>query len=155
MTELDDIEKRSILKDEYLHIQSAIEAFDGQLISIKIWSLVLNLAAITVAFVFGTPEVFLVASFGAAMFWVTEGHWTQFQHAYYDRAGKLEAFFTGEQKDIQPLQIGASWYEHWQKSGIKRLLRIMSWPHVCMPHIAIIVLGAFLYLLAVTGCITV
>ena len=155
MTKSDDIEKQSILKDEYLHIQSAIESYDGQIVSIKIWSIIFNLTALISAFATETPEAFLIASLSAAMFWLTEGHWKTFQHAYYDRAGKLEEFFAGKQQDIQPLQTGASWYENWQQGGTKQLLRIMVQPQVYLPHVVTIVSGVVLYVLFATGHMTV
>lgn len=144
---MDDAEKRALLKDEYLHLQKVIEDFDGRAVTIKAWSVTFSLVALVGAFASHAPVAFLVGSFSACLFWMIEGYWKTFQYAHYARTGKIERFFAGEIKELIPMQIGASWYERWKTGGMKRLLRIMFWPHVALPHILVFVLGLLLYVL--------
>lgn len=144
---MDDAEKRLLLKDEYLHIQKVILDFDGRALTIKGWSVTFSLIAIVGAFVSHAPAVLLVASFSACLFWLIEGLWKTFQYAHYDRTGKIERYFAGELKDLIPLQIGASWYKRWKAGGFRRLLRIMSWANVALPHVLIFFAGLLLYML--------
>jgi len=150
---VEESQKLGFLKDEYLHLQKVIEDFDGRAVTIKAWSVSFSLAALVGSFVSHASSVLLLASFSTLLFWITEAFWKTFQYAYYDRAGKLERFFAGDLKDLVPFQIGASWYNRWSKGGTKRFLRIMFWPHVALPHVAILFVGVGLYLLALGGAI--
>ena len=152
---MDDHDKRTLFKDEYLHLQGVIEDFDGRMLTIKAWSVSFSLAALGGAFATDSAEVFLIASLSALMFWLIEGFWKTFQYAHYKRSGQLEDYFAGKQLDLQPMQIGRSWFIHWKKGGVKRLFRIMSWPHVALPHIAAFVLGVALYVAVMKGWIKV
>lgn len=144
---MDDQEKRSILKDEYLHIQRVIQDFDGRAVTIKGWSITFSLVALVGAFVSHAPVALLISSFSACLFWLIEGLWKTVQYAYYDRAGKIERYFAGELKQLMPLQIGASWYKRWKAGGIRRLLQIMFRPNVALPHVLIFLAGLLLYAL--------
>jgi hypothetical protein len=144
---MDDTEKRLLLKDEYLHIQTVIEGFDGRAVTIKSWSVTFSLVALVGAFVSHAPAALLVGSFSACMFWLIEGLWKAVQYAHYDRAGKIERYFAGEIKTLVPLQVGASWYKSWKAGGIRRLRRIMFRPNVALPHILIFLAGLLLYVL--------
>jgi hypothetical protein len=75
-----------------------------------------------------------LAGTSALFFWCIEGFWKTFQYAYYDRLGKLEDYFAGKSSAPAPLQIGRSWNERWKEGGVRRLFRIMLWPHVWLPH---------------------
>lgn len=145
----------SMLKEEYLYIQSVIERFDGRMLTIKTWSVSFSLVALGGAFTAHTEKFFLIASLSALMFWLIEGFWKTFQYAYYDRSGKLEEYFAGKRKKLKPMQIGSSWYANWKKGGGERLVRIMKWPHVYMPHTVVFLLGIALYFFSVLGCLTV
>lgn len=144
---MDDAEKRSLLKDEYLHIQNVIQDFDGRAVTIKSWSVTFSLVALVGAFVSHSAVAFLVGSLSACLFWLIEGLWKTVQYAHYDRAGKIERYFAGELKQLVPLQIGASWYKRWKAGGSKRLLRIMIRPNVALPHVLIFLAGLLLYAL--------
>ena len=144
---MDDTEKRSLLKDEYLHVQSVIHDFDGRALTIKGWSVTFSLVALVGTFVSHTAVALLVSSFSACLFWLIEGMWKTFQYAHYDRAGKIERYFAGEVKELFPLQIGASWFKTWKKGGNRRLLRIMARRNVCLPHVLICTAGLCFYTL--------
>ena len=143
--------RTSLFKEEYLHIQSTIEDFDGRMLTIKAWSVSFSLAALGGAFAAHASEIFLIAALSALMFWLIEGFWKTFQVAYYDRSGKLEKYFSGSCTDLEPMQIGSAWFAHWRKGGVKKLLRIMLWPHVILPHGVVVVLGIVMYILSTIG----
>jgi hypothetical protein len=144
---MDDVEKRSLLKDEYLHIQKVIQEFDGRAVTIKGWSVTFSLVALVGAFVSHAPVALLVGSSSACLFWLIEGLWKTVQYAHYDRAGKIERYFARDLKEIVPLQVGGSWYKRWKMGGTKRLVRIMSRPNVALPHVLIFLAGLLLYVL--------
>ena len=148
-------DKDSLLKDEYLYIQSLIGNFDGRMLTIKAWSVSFSLAALGSAFATHTDKVLLIASLSALMFWIIEGLWKTFQYAHYDRSGKLENYFAGKRKNLNPMQIGTSWYTQWKKGGNKRLFRIMGWPHVYLPHGVVFLLGIMLYFFSVLSWLVV
>jgi len=152
---MDEKQRISFLKDEYLHIQTVIHDFDGRALTIKAWSVSFSLAAIGGAFAAKAPTVLLVAAFSAILFWIVETLWKTTQYAFYDRSGKLERFFAGEQQDVLPLQVGSSWYAHYRKGRARRFFRIMFWLRVALPHAAVAILGFLLFALSRMGTITV
>lgn len=89
-----------------------IESFDGRMLTIKTWSVSFSLAALGGAFATDVAEVLLIASLSALMFWFIEGFWETFQYAYYGRSRTMEDYFAGQPKDLDPMQIGASWNAH-------------------------------------------
>ena len=152
---MDEQQKNGFLKDEYLHLQKVIEDFDGRAVTIKAWSISFSMVALAGAFASHAPPALLVGSLSAALFWLVEGFWKTFQDAYFERAYRIEEFFAGEGKDLVPLQISRSWHQRWKRSGSRRLLRVMSWPHVALPHAAVLLAGLALYGLHVFGIVAV
>lgn len=152
---MEKADKDTLLKDEYLHIQSVIESFDGRMLTIKAWSVSFSLAAFGGAFATHSAEVLLIASLSAFMFWLIEGFWKTFQYAHYNRAVKIENYFASGEEEIAPMQIGSSWQIQWKRGGKKRLFRIMAWPHVYLPHGAVFALGILMYYLYLIDAITV
>jgi len=152
---VDAQQKNAFLKDEYLHLQKVIEDFDGRAVTIKAWSISFSMVAIGGALATHAPLALLVASVSAALFWLIEGFWKTFQDAYFERAYRIEAFFAGDGDDLVPLQISRSWHQRWKRSGSRRLWRIMSWPHVALPHAAVLLVGLVLYALHIFGIATV
>jgi hypothetical protein len=150
---MEDSEMRALLKDEYLHLQKVIEEFDGRAITIKAWSVTFSLVVLVGAFASHVAAAVLIGSFSAALFWTIEGYWKTFQYAYYDRSGKIERFFAGEINQLVPLQIGSSWFKRWKTGGNRRLLRIMFWPHVALPHVLIFFVGLLLFALGKLGIV--
>ncbi len=147
---MDEKERRSALQAEYMQLQKVIEDFDGRALTIKAWSISFSLVAIGTAFATKADAIFAVSCVSALLFWYLEASWKTFQYAFYDRAGDIEAFFRGEKTIEAPFQIGSSWYRRWRAGGRKRLLRILFWPHVALPHAAVAVLAAVLFSFAMT-----
>ena len=143
------------LVQEYFHLQTVIEAFDSKALTIKAWSVTFSLTSITAAYVAKAPYLLILASISSLLFWLLESIWKTFQNAYYERSEQIEEFFRDDRKNIQPMQIGVSWYEHWKKGGRKRLFRIMRWPHVAMPHFVVFLLGLILLALHLSQLIEV
>jgi hypothetical protein len=150
-----EIENRDLLKAEYLHLQGVIEAFDGRALTIKAWSITFSLTSIGAAYAANAWPILIVAALSSLMFWTIEGFWKTFQYAHYDRAGKLEKYFAGEGDEPVPMQIAASWYVQWKKGGIRRLVRIMMWPHVALPHIFVLLTASALLVLHIGDQLTV
>lgn len=136
-----------ILKEEYFHLQKMVEEFDSKSLTIKAWSVTLSMAGIGAAYFQGKPIILVLAGISALLFWLVEGLWKTFQYAYYARIRRIENYFAGNKSNIQPLQISTSWSESWHEGGIRRLFRIMAWPHVFLPHGVVFLGGAILYLL--------
>jgi uncharacterized membrane protein len=147
---MDEQSTRSALQAEYLHIQGVIEGFDGRILSIKTWSITFSLVALGGAFASHSAVALLIASISSVLFWYLEAIWKTFQVAYYERAELIEAHFRGEVPTI-PFQIGGSWYASWKAGGQTKLLRVLLWPHVAMPHAAIAFAGVVLFILSLLG----
>ena len=150
-----DQQRRELLKDEYLLLEKAVQEFDGRALTIKAWSVTFSMAALGGAFISHAPPVFLIAAFGSLMFWLIECMWKTFQYAFYERMNEIEAYFAGETKDIVPLQVGRSWYRKWSGLGAGKMCRILTWPHVGLPHGVVVLLGLTLFALASAGVIKV
>lgn len=154
---MQDSERNQFLKDEYLHIQKTIVELDGRAITIKTWTVSFSLAALMGAFVTHRPEIFLVSSFSALMFFLIEGYWKHNQQAFYFRSNLLERYFADPEQfeKIEPFQIDRFWVEfdkaRRRRDYAKELLR----PHVYLPHAPIFALGVFLYALSWFGFLNV
>ena len=140
----DDV--RELLRDEYMKLQDIIESFDERALTIKAWSVSFSFAAIGAAYAADGWPVLMLAGLSALLFWSIEGLWKSFQDAHYGRLYALEDYFAGTSPPPAPLQIGRSWYARWKGGGMRRLLRIMTWPHVWLPHgvaclLALVLLG--------------
>ena len=151
----EETDRRQLLKDEYLHVQSVIEIYDGKMLTIKTWSVTVSMAAIGGAYVSKSVAVLALAALSALIFWIIEGFWKTFQYAHYDRSGKIEKYFAGAGGDIWPMQIGRSWYVNWKKGGFKRLVRVLGWPHVLLPHLAVVGLALILLAFHFSGLVSV
>jgi hypothetical protein len=148
-----DTQRRELLKDEYLLLEKAIQEFDGRALTIKGWSVTFSLAALAGAFVSHAAPVFLIATFGSCLFWLIEGMWKSFQYGFYERMNEIEAFFAGENAKVIPLQTGRSWYRRWSGLGARKMLCILTWPHVALPHLVVVLIGVVLFVCASAGLI--
>jgi len=152
---MDENQRISLFKDEYLYIQSVIHDFDGRALTIKAWSVSFSLAAIGGAFAADAPAVLLVASLSSILFWIVETLWKTTQNAFYARSQELEGFFAGEQQEIMPLQVGTSWYAHYQTGRTRTFFRILLWLRVALPHAAVAAIGFVLFVLSQIGTLKV
>lgn len=136
------------LQAEYLHIQKTIEDFDARALTIKAWSVTFSLVAIGGAFASHSSIPFLVSAASAGIFWLLEIQWKLFQSSYYARASAIEAHFRGEGRVEHPFQISTSWYRTWKEQGFAEIPRVARWPHVALPHVVVMTLGALLFFLS-------
>jgi len=151
---LSDQELHSLLKEEYLRIQAFTQSFDDKAITVKAWSVTFSLASIIGAFATHSQAVILVAGLSAVAFWLTEGYIRAYQYAYYDRAGVIEKYFSGERGTISPLQTGSSWASSFAKIGFLKLVKILLWPEVLLPHALPIVISVVLFPLVALGVLS-
>ncbi len=135
-----------LLKAEYLHLQSTIEGSDAKALTIKAWSITFSFAAFGVAFANDSKIIFAIAACGSAVFWLLEATWKMFQIAHYERIYEIERYFRSEVNQIEPLQITASWKKEFKKAGFYKLFKVMCWPHVFLPHLIVVIIGASLFL---------
>jgi hypothetical protein len=136
------MDNAELLKAEYFHLQTVIETFDQRALTIKAWSV--SLGAAVVALAREETLGLAVVAGSSLMFWVLEGYWKGFQDAFYVRVWELEAFFAGEIPEPVPLQIRRSWLHEWHTISKRRLPHIMRWPHVALPHLAVLIVALFL-----------
>jgi uncharacterized membrane protein len=137
---------RKQLETEYLHLQKVVEDFDGRALLIKGWSVTFSLAQIAVAFTSESPSLFLVAALTATLFWALETSWKGFQYAYHGRIRDIEAYFSAESPPpIPAFQISTRWFETFHAEVAGRYFEFARWPHVCLPHAVVVVLGLGMY----------
>jgi hypothetical protein len=137
----------NLVKEEYFHLQKIVEDFDARVLTIKAWSVTFSMAGIAAAYYQSKPVVLLPASFSAFLFWVIEALWKTFQYANYQRLYEIEQFLSGETTTIVAPRIAHSWSTSWHAGGTRRLLRIMTWPHVLLPHAVVYIGGIVLYII--------
>ncbi len=138
-----------LLVKEYFHIQDTIESFDSKALTIKAWSVTLSMAGVGTAYVEDKHEVLLLASFSGLLFWLIEGLWKTFQYAYYARIYEIEKHFAEETTGLATPRISTSWLQSWRRGGRTRLVKVLLWPHVLLPHAAVFIGGIILYVLPI------
>jgi hypothetical protein len=144
----------ALLEKEYFHLQSEIENSDSKSLTIKAWSVSLA-GTIAGSSVFTVDKMaILFAALVSLMFWFIDGAWKTFQYANYLRIGQIEEFMRGERKEIENLQIANSWSISYHRGGSKRLLKMMGWPHVFIPHGAMFLLLLVVYFTHLYGQVT-
>jgi len=134
-----DTQNAAFLKEEYFHLNKTVEDFDQKALTIKAWSVTVSMAGIVTAFTQEIAMLFIFAGVSSLLFWIIEALWKSFQQAYYNRIREIEAFFAGKQETTH-FQINSSWSKAWHACRAQKFGRIMTWPHVFLPH-AIIALG--------------
>ena len=139
------------LSQEYLHLQSVVEDFDGRALTVKAWSVTFSATAIGFAYANKIPAILLVAAISAFSFWIVEALVKVNQQAHYGRIRTIERHFA-RRRNTKPFQIGASWDRAFDKNRkFRRIFAVARWPHVFMPHIVIIALATGLWLFAKPG----
>lgn len=135
-----------LLEKEYFHLQGVIERFDTKSLTIKAWSVSLAGAIAGASAFTDNKEVLLFASLVSLMFWFVDGYWKTFQYANYERTYEIEKFLRGDLKTLTSLQISDSWHKSFKRGGTKRLIKLLTMPHVILPHGAMFVLLLVTYL---------
>jgi hypothetical protein len=173
MSEIDDRERRSLLKDEYLLLQNHYEDFDRRSLTIKGWIAAGAVTALAISFGssfrYAWVLPILVAVLAAA-FWYIEAHWKLFQSAIGDRIRIIEAYFRADPDILQdkvptPFQAYHRFYRSYAldealytyeksqdgrpRTRSKRLWQLARQSFVYQPYATIIVLSvaAFMILL--------
>lgn len=141
---MDEKEKVSLLKDEYLLLQKFYEDFDSRAMAIKGWSSSIAIAAIGVGF-YQNKFLWLFAAAASLVFWGLEASWKNFQYSYAPRISALEAAFREDDfAALSPLQVYTSWFDAYKTRG--GILTTFGLPVVWFPHLLTFVAGIFLYL---------
>jgi len=137
-------EKR--ISEEYFHLHQTVEKFDEKALTVKAWSITASLAMVSASFYEGIPILCVIAAVASALFWVIELNWKSFQQAYYARIKEIEEYMKEPTENFRAFQISASWYASWRvKRNFKEFTKVMFWPHVCLPHLPIVVGGIVIY----------
>ncbi|MEP1698309.1 MAG: hypothetical protein ABJJ69_17370 [Paracoccaceae bacterium] len=145
---VDKDQKQEQLAQEYMQLQKTVEEFDGKALTIKAWSVTLSAAGVVAAYVESKQEVLLVAAASAIIFWLVEALWKTNQNAFYSRLYENEEAFQGKTEGVLPFQIAHSWSRSWRAGRKERkMLQVMAWPHVFLPHVVVAAGGMVLYFL--------
>lgn len=144
----------AMLQTEYFHLQKVVEDFDARALTIKAWSISFSLAVMGGAIASRNSAVLLVSFVSALLFWLLEAMWKSFQAGYYRRIGEIERHFATSDSAGAPLQISRTWFDQWKSGGNRGWLRILFWPHVCLPHLVVATMGLVLFLLTTHGAPT-
>lgn len=149
--EQDDIDLDR-LEREYFHLQEEILSFDSKALTIKAWSVSVAGAIAGSSALAGNRTVLLFAALVSIMFWFIEASWKAFQYANYKRVNDIESFMRGSGQDLELWQISKSWNASYHRDRSGRLLKLLFWPHVVVPHGAMAaILLLFYFFLPVGG----
>jgi hypothetical protein len=135
-----------MLQAEYFQLQTIVEDFDARALTIKAWSVTVSAAALVTAYSQTKPMVLMIAAVSSLAFWVVESLWKLNQQAFYARIYEIENAMSQQNTDLSPFQIATSWSRTWHKQGRgRRVLRILRWPHVFLPHLLVASLAMLLF----------
>ncbi len=138
-----------LIQAEYFQLQKIVEDFDSRALTIKAWSVTVSAAALVTAYAQKQPTILVVAAVSSLVFWVVEALWKLNQQAFYSRIYEIENSVGKEGPSLAPLQIATSWSKSWHRQGREyRLLRILRWPHVLLPHLLVTALALLLLFFA-------
>lgn len=135
------------LEREYFYLQKEIQSYDSKSLTIKAWSVSVA-GAIAGSSAFGANRsALLFAAIVSLMFWFIEASWKAFQYANYARLNTIEAYMRGGAERIDPMQISASWSQSYHRDKYSRLLKLLVWPRVVVPHgaMAAVLLAMYWY----------
>lgn len=151
--------RRNSLSEEYFAILAVISEYDARFMTIKGWSVTTSLAGIGLGFTQTSRALFALAAVSAFMFWMIESLGKQHQVRYYCRMREIEvlgATDADDQTQFSP-RIDWTWKKKTADTGmpVARSRRQMQWlnsfafffPWVFLPHLPIVALGIFLWLL--------
>jgi hypothetical protein len=140
----------ALLKEEYFHLQQAVEDFDQRALTIKAWSVTTSMAGIAASFLHDNAAILcLLSALASLAFWAIEVLWKDFQQSYYARVRAIERAFREHDASAVPLQIHESWSHEFHRHNLRRLFRIVAWPHVMLPHVLVFLAGVVIWLLRI------
>lgn len=136
---------KELLEKEYFHLQSVIQNFDSKSLTIKAWSVSIAGGIAGSSAIVEKSEILLFAALVSLMFWFIDGSWKSFQYANYRRIWDIEKYMRGACDDIDVLQMANSWSSSYHSQQLKRMVKILFWPYVLLPHFAMSVLLGAIY----------
>ncbi|MCE8429258.1 MAG: hypothetical protein J5U19_12815 [Candidatus Methanoperedens sp.] len=140
----------SLLKDEYLFLQESYDNVDRKCLDIKGWNITLSAALIAAGFQFHAENLFAVTALASMIFWYMEAFYRGLTFFVRNRIEQIEIVFqNGNCKSEKPLQIYSSWDKLFKKEG-KQTLKYLFKGHVVLPHLFIMIICLFFYLLGGT-----
>lgn len=141
--------RTEFLQEEYFYLQRTVESFDARALTIKGWSVTISMVGIGAAYLQSKPVLLLLSASSALLFWIIESLWKTFQKAFTMRLEEIERFLEHtSEHEIQSPRISLAWKENMARVSF---LRIFFWPHVCLPHVIIILAGCLLFGLQLLG----
>ncbi len=136
------------ISNEYLKLQDIVEDFDRRALTIKSWSITLSMAGIGAGILKDNATIILLSSLTAMLFWIIEALWKTHQQHLYSRIYEIERAIR-DKKTIPPFQIASTWSSSFQtKNKHFHIWKVIWWPHIFLPHFAIIIGGIILWLSA-------
>ena len=163
------------LNNEYFKLVEIVGEFDKNLLIVKGWGVTFSLVTLAGGFQQEHFGLFLVACISSLAFWIIEGTIKRHQMRFYFRMREIEVLnfelaksSLSDGSQISNLQIDWGWkiasdYYTGKKTGAppapERYRKnppysfIWFFPHVAMPHILIVILGAILFILGLYGVI--
>jgi hypothetical protein len=146
----------NLLVQEYLQLQRTVEDFDARALTIKAWCVTFSAAGLGLAYDKHIPQLLLIASLSAVVFWLTEAVWKVHQRAFYARIATIEDHFNeGGAKPIPPFQIRRSWFASYRGAeGRKQWFSVPFHLGVMLPHVVVFVAGVLLYVIDPPGAET-
>jgi hypothetical protein len=163
------------LKAEYYAIAETVTAFDQRLLTIKGWGVTLSLTSLGLGFQQGHYGLFLVAAASGLAFWLVEGSIKQHQMRYYPRMGDIEVAayelyrHEGLHGPVSSPLIDWGWYtagsrvrrgtpsgdpqvpSRWPDVNAKPGKHPLLFPHVALPHLISVGVGAILFIIGLSG----
>ncbi|GIT90555.1 hypothetical protein JANAI62_10100 [Jannaschia pagri] len=140
-----------LLWKEYELAYQIYEGYNGQLLTLKSWSVTIGIAALIGAYtkpISSSGRIgVLLAALSAIPFWLTETFWKLFQRTSLDRLLEIEACQTGasiREGACVVAQISTVWNDSFAASSWKYWLEGAFDLHVLLPHLALLVIGLLL-----------
>lgn len=134
----------TLLKEEYSQLQDITEKFDGRILTIKQWSITTSMAGIAYGVANDEPLLYLLSAAASCLFWWVEILWKSFQTANYYRLRRIEQYLNGAHFDnFRYPYMTHAWSHGWRKHTSFK--KIITWPHVYVPHVFVIFLGIVLW----------
>lgn len=75
---------------EYFHLQSIVDGYNKDCLTIKSWSVTVSAVALGVGIQRGLPLLAVVAGITSLAFWLAEGYWRANQWAFIQRIREIE-----------------------------------------------------------------
>jgi len=163
---------REDLSREYYALADSVSGYDGRLMIVKGWSVTLSLAALGLGFQQQHYALFALGAATAAGFWFLDALMKGHQVRTYSRmrdievaAYELNAVELGDLGYVSAPRIDVSWgyrgqVPDWRTAAPRRrtpaevqLVLRLRWvmPHVFLPHLVAVILGAALFCAAAAG----